>query len=287
MLTRGSHRRFALAIGAGVVAALVTSTAPAVADDGWGTVDCGQAPAPQCDLQVGATAGSPATQGAGRPDAGGSEAAANGQNLESCGYRPSSFEAPVGAVGTGLFPSAAWYDGLCTASGVITGPVQVPARRPIDVAQLARGQLGLPTPQIAANPRTVQLVNLPTWLWLADGWRAVSATASVPGVSVTAIAQPRSVTWSMGDGATVICAGAGTSYRPDMDPRSAYPDCGHTYRRSSTATPGHAFTVSVTVHWAVTWAGAGQSGTFPDLTTASTARFRVAESQALNTRPAG
>ncbi|MCX4561653.1 hypothetical protein [Streptomyces phaeochromogenes] len=40
--------------------------------------------------------------------------------------------------------------------------------------------------------------------------------------------------------------------------------------------------MSATVHWTVTWAGAGQSGVFPDLTTTSTAAFRVAESQALN-----
>ncbi|MGC9537782.1 hypothetical protein [Streptomyces sp. UG1] len=38
-----------------------------------------------------------------------------------------------------------------------------------------------------------------------------------------------------------------------------------------------------TSDWAVTWAGAGESGTFPDLTTTSTTAFRVAESQALNT----
>ena len=38
-----------------------------------------------------------------------------------------------------------------------------------------------------------------------------------------------------------------------------------------------------TVHWTVTWSGAGQGGTFPDLTTTSTAAFEVAESQALNT----
>ncbi|MDQ0772960.1 hypothetical protein QF026_001426 [Streptomyces aurantiacus] len=40
--------------------------------------------------------------------------------------------------------------------------------------------------------------------------------------------------------------------------------------------------MSATVHWTVTWTGAGQSGAFPGLTTTSTAAFRVAESQALN-----
>lgn len=289
-LSRSRDRRLAFASGAGVIAVMVASTAPAAADDGWGTVDCGQTPVPQCDLHVGDTAGTPASPSVGQaeqPASGGGEGVAGGQNLASCGYRPSKFEAPVGAVGTGLFPSAAWYDGLCMTSGVITGPVQVPLRRPVDVARLARDQLGLLAPRIASSPRTAQLVQLPTWLWLAGGWQDVLATASVPGVSVTATARPESITWSMGDGATVSCTGPGTPYRSGVDPRSSSPDCGHTYRRSSAGAPGHEFAVSATVHWAVTWSGAGQSGAFPELTTTSSARFRVVESQALNTRPAG
>jgi hypothetical protein len=43
--------------------------------------------------------------------------------------------------------------------------------------------------------------------------------------------------------------------------------------------------VAVTVHWSVTWAGAGQSGTFPEMTTTSSASFRVLESPALNIVP--
>jgi hypothetical protein len=139
----------------------------------------------------------------------------------------------------------------------------------------------LPAPTIAANPVGDQLVNLPTWLWLS-AWQPVSATASVPGVSVTAVAMPTSVSWSMGDGAVVTCAGSGTPFRPGGDPRAPSPDCGHTYRISSANQPGQAFPVTATVHWTVTWSGAGQSGTFPDLTTTGNAAFRVAESQALN-----
>jgi hypothetical protein len=102
-------------------------------------------------------------------------------------------------------------------------------------------------------------------------------------VSVTAVATPTSVTWSMGDGSTVTCAGAGTPFRAGNNPRAASPDCGHTYRTSSADLEGQAYRVSVTVHWAVTWAGAGQGGVFPDLTTTGNGAFRVAESQALNT----
>ncbi|WP_285491131.1 hypothetical protein [Amycolatopsis taiwanensis] len=160
------------------------------------------------------------------------------------------------------------------------GATQLPS--PAELAAMARKQLRLPTPTIAANPTGDQLVNLPTWLWLSSGWGPVSATASVPGASVTAVARPTSVSWSMGDGDTVTCTGAGTPFRPGTDPTAPSPDCGHTYRTSSANQPGQAFPVTATVHWTVAWSGAGQGGTFPDMTTTSTATFRVAESQALN-----
>jgi hypothetical protein len=110
----------------------------------------------------------------------------------------------------------------------------------------------------------------------------MSATATVPGVSVMAVATPTSVSWSMGDGSSVTCTGEGTPFRPGSDPKASSPDCGHIYQSSSASQAGQAFPVTATVHWTVTWAGAGQGGTFPDMTTTGNAAFRVAESQALN-----
>jgi len=193
----------------------------------------------------------------------------------------------------------AWYVYKCEAGGVRDAvyrpPIWIPDApqqgggaaqpTPAQLAQIARNQLRLPTPQIQANPIDEQLVNLPTWLWLAQGdWGAVSATASVPGVSVTAVARPTSVVWTMGDGRSVRCSGPGTPYGSRTTPKSPSPDCGYTYQTSSADQPDSAFGVSATVHWTVTWAGAGQTGVFPDMTTASNADFRVAESQALNNR---
>ncbi|HWO67482.1 MAG TPA: hypothetical protein VNO31_46360 [Umezawaea sp.] len=183
----------------------------------------------------------------------------------------------------------------CSTDGVTDGlyrpPVWIAEGRqpdtallpsPGDLAQVARKQLRLPSPSIAANPAGDQLVNLPTWMWLSGGWGPVSATARVPGVSVTAIATPTSVTWAMGDGSTVHCTGAGTPYTAGTDPTAPSPDCGHVYRRSSANQAGQAYPVTATVHWTVTWSGAGQGGTFPDLATTDNATFRVAESHALN-----
>ncbi|MFM9615794.1 hypothetical protein [Streptomyces niveiscabiei] len=191
----------------------------------------------------------------------------------------------------------AWYVYKCAAGGVRDAlyrpPVWIPDGQQLDggapqpspaqLAQVAREQLRLPSPRIETSPVGEQLVQLPTWLWLdQEAWGAVSATASVPGVSVTAVARPTSVVWDLGDGNTVTCNGPGTPYAKGMDPKSPSPDCGYTYRASSAGEPGEAYAVSATVEWTVTWSGAGQSGVFPGLTTTSTASFPVAESQALN-----
>ncbi|WP_246272496.1 hypothetical protein [Amycolatopsis acididurans] len=239
-------------------------------------------------------------------------------SLANCSYVKSDYQPPAGgAVNIGLTTrnagavavrpvglavrrqaagqSGAWYVWHCAGGGVADtfyrAPVWIPDGQqpgaaalpsPAELAAMARKQLRLPMPTVAANPAGDQLVNLPTWLWLSTGWGPVSATASVPGVSVTAVATPTSVTWSMGDGSTVTCTGAGTPFQPGADPRAPSPDCGHTYRSSSANQPGQTFPVTATVHWTVAWSGAGQGGTFPDMTTTGTAAFRVAESQALN-----
>ncbi|WP_282698653.1 hypothetical protein [Streptantibioticus silvisoli] len=210
---------------------------------------------------------------------------------------------PAGAVNGGVVPLAdstagqgagAWYVYKCTGDGKADAyyhpPIWIPAAKPgakkptpAQLADVARNELGLPSPAIEANPAAEQLVGLPTWLWLdrAD-WKTVSATASVPGVAVTAKAEPTSVTWTMGDGRTVTCKGPGTAYSSSAgNPKSASPTCGYTYRSSSAGQPGAAFAVSATVRWTVTWAGAGRAGTFPAMTTTSAAAFRVAESQSV------
>ncbi|WP_433264736.1 hypothetical protein ACQPZF_35925 [Actinosynnema sp. CS-041913] len=193
-------------------------------------------------------------------------------------------------------PSGAWYVYKCTGPGFADalyrppvwiadgqpGPVPLPS--PAELAVQARNQLRLPAPKIEANPAGDQLVSLPTWLWLdPSSWGDVSATASVPGVSVTAVARPTSVTWSMGDGGSVTCTGPGSPFPAGGDPKSASPDCGYTYKTSSAGQRADAFPVTATVNWTVTWSGAGQGGTFPNMTTSASVAFRVAESQGIAT----
>lgn len=173
--------------------------------------------------------------------------------------------------------TTAWVPGGAGAGSAVLAPPP-----PVVVARQAMDQLVLPQPEIGFSPNADQLVSLPTWLWIDQGtWTPRTATASVPGVSVTAAARPTKVTWSMGDDSSVVCNGPGTPFLPDGDPKRASPDCGYTYRRSSAGQPGEAFTVTATVSWAISWAGNGDAGTLPALETTATQAFRVAESQAL------
>ncbi|GHE44026.1 ATP/GTP-binding protein [Streptomyces longispororuber] len=324
---------------------------PALADPGWGNVDCSQHPHPGCELDAGkgreGGRKAPRLEGRGaapRPRGGEGGGGGNGSrerdpNLARCAYERSDYEPPGPVVnaayqepavsGAQLVAAAApervaepgsaaqvadprpgeegaWYVYKCSSSGFRDAfyrpPVWIPdgfqddaggspTPSPEQVAQRARGQLRLPPPAIRTNPPVEQLVGLPTWLWLARGaWRQVSASASVPGASVTAVARPSKVVWRLGDSSSLTCEGPGTPYdtrtrgkRGAVGARSASPDCGHTYRSSSAGQPGNAYAVSATVHWTVSWSGEGQSGAFPGLTTTADARFRVAESQALNT----
>jgi hypothetical protein len=157
---------------------------------------------------------------------------------------------------------------------------------PAVLAQQAVSQLTLPGFQIDASPATSadQLVGLPTWLWLDQaGWQATTATAAVPGESVTATATPTSVTWNFGDGTSLTCQGPGTPYSAGDSPQQPSPTCGHTYATTSANQPDAAFTVTATVSWSVAWAGGGQAGTVPGLENTATTELRVADVQSLNT----
>lgn len=168
------------------------------------------------------------------------------------------------------------------------GPGAPPAGLPVSpavLAQTAVKHLALQSPMIEASPPVGvdQLVNVPTWLWLAGPWTSVHATAAVPGVSVTATAVPQLVTWRTGDGSVVVCHGPGTPFRAGDNPAAPSPTCGHTYRESSASAPGGVFTVTATITWSVTWAGGGGLGAFGGLTTTAAVQMPVAESQAIVT----
>lgn len=288
------------------IAVLLVGAAPSLATGGgsggsspggWGSVECDQSPSTGCHLAAGWSGhqSGPATQ-----SSSGKSDGSSGPTIVSCAFKLTPYTPPTGTMRPPAGSSSSkggWYVSTCSGfhfgmagGGIFYPPVWIAngkpkaALTPAALAEQADQELRLPAPAIELSPSGQQLVNLPTWLSLGSGsWGARSASASVPGVSVTATATPRSVSWSLGDGHAVTCAGPGTAYTASASPRGPSPTCGFTYRNSSAAQSGAMFTVNATVRWSVNWAGAGQHGTFAGLTTTSAVRVPVAESEALNT----
>lgn len=196
---------------------------------------------------------------------------------------------PPGTKGT-------WYFYQCqdpqAPFGVRTGTTFVPAGQPavppVVLAQEASKFVPAPPPGIELNPPvgSDHLVQLESWMWVDPAtWGRRSATAAVPNESATVVATPLSVTWSMGDGSTVVCRGPGVPYDTTRPPDGQHTNCSHTYRRSSAGQPGERYTVSATITWALSWTATGAvatSGTLPALLRTSTTTIRVAEAQAIN-----
>lgn len=297
-----------------LLAAIVSATAlvapsAALAGGGIGGVKCDKNnPQPGCDVHAG-SGGQKGGSGGGK--AGGKsgdgkcrdpqgkvipcERDGGWAGADGCYYQPTDpSPSTIDALGGNPPGEGGWYLKVCynadgTATGGLGGPVWMPGAPPVVspavLARQARSRLNLPSVVIGLNPPGKQLVNFPVWMTLdRASWKTQSATASAGAVSVTATARPVRVAWSMGDGGSRTCAGPGTAWSPGDDPSAESPDCGYTYRFSSAGAPGGSYTVSATVTWEVTWAGAGQTGTVPGLETAGQVQTRVQESQAVVSR---
>lgn len=155
---------------------------------------------------------------------------------------------------------------------------------PATLAAQAVNRLGLRGPDIGIAPRPdgTGLVGLPVWLWTRvtpHTWGPVTATAAVPGMSVTATAHATRIDWTTGDGHTITCAGPGTPYRL-VRTGALSPTCGYTYPRSSAGQPDQRYMVTGTTTWHVHWVGGGAAGDMTVTRRASTS-VRIAELQVL------
>ncbi len=171
-----------------------------------------------------------------------------------------------------------------------TGYTWVPPQARVDPVVLARQaarRLALGVPAVGTSPPAgvPQVVNVRTLLWVdPSAWRPRQATASLPGVSATVVAEPELVIWEMGEGGRVVCRGPGVRYDPARPAAERRGGCGYTYRRSSAAEPGERFVVTARVRWRVTWtaSGAPGGGVLAPVTSSARVALRVAELQALN-----
>jgi hypothetical protein len=207
---------------------------------------------------------------------------------DGCWYQPSTGNdlATTVAFGGPAPPGKQWYTGSCGNPAVNDFPMVkfmlFGAGPGVEMlAQEAVKALRMPPPLIRVNPAAAaQLVRVPTWLWVdASTWGSRHATASAGGLSVTATAKATSVSWSTGDGGSVTCDGPGRAWKPGTNP-AASSSCSHTY---TTVPAGGQYTLSATVTWDISWAGSGQTGTEPALTTTAAIGLRVQQSAALNT----
>ena len=139
---------------------------------------------------------------------------------------------------------------------------------PREVATIAIEQMNLSAINIGIAPKpgpnSIGLVGMPVWMWAATPNShtvgPINASASAGGLTVTATARLHRVTWDMGDGTKVRCAGPGTPYTASYGDQKS-PTCGHVYNKSSAGSPDDRYAVTATSDWVITWAGAGQSGT--------------------------
>jgi hypothetical protein len=213
---------------------------------------------------------------------------------DACYYKPHEPQPPAtDPVWEGNFPNGAIYDQVCPAIPGTGGgwgwfatppPGFGPTLTAAQVAQEAIRRLHLLGPEIgmAPPPTSTGLVGVPMWLWTAvtpATWGPTSATASVPGLSVTATGRADHIVWDMGDSHSVMCANAGTPYRQSLGGGPS-PTCGYQYSMSSAQQPGAKYTVTATTTWNVTWVGGGQSGQLT-VTRSSTTRVGVGELQVL------
>jgi hypothetical protein len=97
-------------------------------------------------------------------------------------------------------------------------------------------------PEIRIAPARVGLTGLDSYFWISPRPHPVAATAAVPGVAVTARAQPAQYLWRFGDGAELVSHGPGRPWTRDLPGSIA-----HQYQARDR------YTVSVQIIWRASW----------------------------------
>lgn len=191
----------------------------------------------------------------------------------------------VGAEAVGLEEGIGYWL-LCDDAGgervvsrLFTYEPGVAAISPEELAARARSQLPLAYPEPQTSPAVAldQIVGIDTWMWIDPAaWQPISATASIPGLSITATATPESMTWDMGDGTVVSCDGPGTPYDETRPEAEQSTDCSHLYQARG------AYTATATITWSISWSSSdGGGGQLADASRTTEFTMSVAERQAI------
>ena len=144
-------------------------------------------------------------------------------------------------------------------------PPEIPAVDPSVLAQQAVAALQLRPIRVGMVPEDkpgyVGLVGMPVWMWVVTPdphtYGPATNTASDGSVTVTINAKVAKTLWEMGDGKSVVCTTAGTTYQ-DSDGTQMSPDCGSSYRKQCMSP------IRAPSTWALAWtATPAQSPTTP------------------------
>ena len=132
---------------------------------------------------------------------------------------------------------------------------------PVAVATTLKVQIPyeLANARIAPPPTYHTYISYKNWLWVDEAqWRTVSATESLRGATVTLSATPSYVSWDMGNGDTVSCAGPGRAWVTGM-PEDAPTNCSYAYASMVDPT-GDTWTVTAQINYTLAWTCSGNCG---------------------------
>ncbi|HEY7874808.1 MAG TPA: hypothetical protein VIG64_06765 [Actinomycetota bacterium] len=142
-----------------------------------------------------------------------------------------------------------------------------PRPSPEELARIAadRAIALAPKPRMRLAPRAVGLTGLASYFWLARRPRPITASAGVPGLTVTAQARPVQFVWDFGDGAEKTTRKSGRRWRARRPGNIA-----HVYQ-----TRGR-YRTTVEVIWEARWrVGGGSWRPLGYFTNSDSRRYRV------------
>jgi hypothetical protein len=192
--------------------------------------------------------------------------------------------------GTPYSMTGRWRQYWCPGIGVVAVddnfilPIAGADPRQLAADALAAVNIGSTAIRTSPSANGRLYVQVPTWLWLDNGWwHPYEATARAGVVWSTVRATPVEVLWSLGDGHTLVCRGPGTQWLPGLPEHSS--GCTYTYRTSSAGQAAGAFRLQATATFAVSWSSnAATGGPLPAITRTSTVDVQVGEIQAIGTQ---
>lgn len=206
----------------------------------------------------------------------------SGSATEGCSwsvvFAPDLDDTPYGT-SAGPMPDPDARFALLLCDGQVVRPIWVAPADVVDLDALARAEAQryiedvlAPTIQIGVNPAARGLVGLPSWFWVEGFTGSVAAPPITAfGLTIDVRMSSGGVTWSFGDGTTVVG------------------DLGRAYPAESTVTHIHQtdgrFTVSAAIHLAPEYrVDGGPWLLLPDLQASATSIHQVDAREAVITR---